>query len=199
MKTRYGFVSNSSSSSFVLKAEYAKYTWRELHKMLFCTDENRKFGYGSYDCENNIELAPESDSFAAAYTLWKDIQNNGVQDINKSESERRYGSIRARLKSKHSIYWDLSDRYTYKETDAMSNEEHMKLIREIREEDDKHQEEMVNKTIHKYEGKAIMVEYSDNDGTHTVEIPGEGSYTLGMSSMEHCSNLDRIAEVVSNH
>jgi hypothetical protein len=74
MKTRLGFVSNSSSSSFIVAFDAIPNSPAELKKLLF--DDKTAIGY--YDKAITTERA--------TYTIWDDMQSNNPLDKNQLES-----------------------------------------------------------------------------------------------------------------
>lgn len=80
MKIRNGFVSNSSSSSFLVIFPRTPKSAEDVKTMLF--DENQKL-YGEYDEYYPVQQVAE--------TVWNDICNQNKNDIRTAREELSYG------------------------------------------------------------------------------------------------------------
>lgn len=198
MKTRTGFVSNSSSSSFIIGLSNEPSCVEDVHKELFDTDEVRELEalYDGDDTYTTLDVAQqvyEDVSIQKPTNLDKGkkaiLENinsgsfEGMPDYNyKSESY----NFRHAYKKETGI--DINDDKTPKEI----YEKYMEMCRVEYEQWDLELEQASNRLLDKYkdrfEGKKIyFLSYSDNDGSF-------------QSFMEHGGIFDKIPNItISNH
>lgn len=138
MKTRHGFVSNSSSSSFVLFFEKTPKSVEELHALLFP--------------HGPCSVADDLSSEAAATQVFNDLGLVGTP-LPQAREELCHGTVTG-------AGWPEYPNYRLA---GPARELAWKRYEEKRHE---MADTIVSRLQHKYpEGKFFVVEYSDNDGT----------------------------------
>ena len=146
MKIRQGFVSNSSSSSFIVAFSEMPSSKEELQKMLF-GDEQSYFGY--------FEDQPYPTSMVAE-TVWNDMQNQCPNDAVKIGD--RIGG-----------YFDdmPANPYDTLRHKDFSEKEWNKILDDYYEEVNRFTSEKMRQFMDKNKGCFIYVfEYSDNEGDY---------------------------------
>jgi hypothetical protein len=139
MKIRNGFVSNSSSSSFIIALEKVPENADEIHQILF---GNIKY-ISIYD--NKI------DTKTMAKVIFKDITESGFATDEDIAEEMNGGH---------------SDRFPqFPDLYKIPNEEREEVYKKYCEKCEKIAHEMAEEFISNHEGMSFfIVEYSDNDG-----------------------------------
>lgn len=170
MKIRSGFVSNSSSSSFVVAFPHMPKDKEDLRMMLFNKDEEYigPWGDQSFDIEQIVDI------------VLNDIEKQCPNDMMKIGSAMEgYG-----------MYDDVTapkDPYDQKGFHKLSQAEQDKLLNEFYRETEKFAMEKTRQFMNTHNGCLVYVfDYSDNDG----EL---------MSAMEHGSLFMRLPHIRISH
>ena len=177
MKIRNGFVSNSSSSSFLVIFPKEPKSMEDVKKMLF--DEGQTHFSGLYSDEVfTVENVAE--------TVWSDIKNqekndydaaieilsNGYYDDIDAPKYEDYDHIKD-WRKRSELYSDAVNKYARKKANEFFNERKLKLKKINNEE--------INECVF------YNFEYSDNDGEYN-------------SSLEHSNLFEKLKHFkISNH
>lgn len=140
MKIRNGFVSNSSSSSFIVTFPREPKSAGDVHEMMFPKGE-----------ENIDYYDNEMSSTQAAHRVWED-----VQDQQPDDSKAAYESIR-------NGWFDGAVDYPY------GCEYKDEAWEAYDKENDERVKRIVKKHMEKNKGVVYTFSYSDNDGESALE------------------------------
>ncbi len=152
MKTRYGFVSNSSSSSFVVAFKRRPASVDELHKMLF--DNNKTFIY--YDYLFNTEQA--------ANTVWKDMKGQCSLTLNEISSMIGEG------------YVEGAPEYPWSECNV-TEEQHRRNVDKYEDDTAEFIQKMAKRFVDDNVGAVLLsFSYSDNDGEYYSALEHGGLF-----------------------
>jgi len=174
MKIRNGFVSNSSSSSFIVVFPRIPKDVNDLVDILF--DKNQKEYSNPYHYGNDEVGWPVN---TVAETIWLDIQNQKYNDFERAKDMISSGSIDE----------PGAPEYNYSNRDKYANE--MKIFT------DRKMKELFN--IRKLKLKKINKQMSDNDVVFYCFNYGDndGSYYL---ALEHGDIFHKLKHIrISNH
>lgn len=141
MKTRTGFVSNSSSSSFILIFDDLPNNVKDMQELLNFSCANKEFSHGDY-----------------AQRVLDDLEDGTPSD---EDIKELLGS---------NAYWDLSDKYSkaYREEDS---EKRRELLNNLDNEYEKLKELKLKEFKKKYSNKNVrIVGYSDNDSIFDASL-----------------------------
>jgi hypothetical protein len=150
MKTRTGFVSNSSSSSFIIALPRRPNSANDLRHMLF-DSSTTILDYEYADEDIPVELVAEQ--------VYRQIENKEPNNLEE---------IREKFKSWTN--YDLSARFfTYMRGRQFSLSD--PIYRKYEQEEDKKRNELRQQFLYENSGKSIyVVEFSDNDGSLNTAI-----------------------------
>lgn len=160
MKIRNGFVSNSSSSSFVVAFPRIPKDANDVRNMLFSPEE--EFFYSPYgdDYYNVIEVAN---------TVWNDICNQIVNDFESAKREFEYGTIDDVDAPNYNDYYYIKDYEKRYDAYDTAKEEYAK--KKIKEFFNTRKLKLKKINQEKVDDIAIYVfEYSDNDGSYGATL-----------------------------
>ena len=145
MKIRNGFVSNSSSSSFIVAFSKKPETADDVHKMMFGGTKLRALNYYDYN----------SDTVQISEQVFRDIKEASVKEMTKSLSCGWFdGRVDSYEKTKHLSYQVPEER---KEID--------KIYNDCDEQNDKIAANIVKKfQADNKESFFVVFEYGDHDG-----------------------------------
>jgi len=176
MKIRTGFVSNSSSSSFVVAFPRKPESVDDVKKMLFDKDQTHyKHPYGTWEDGKEKDVVYPVDRVAE--TVWEDIKHqdpNNMEAIYESIScgwFDEFDGLSGHIDEYGNI-WDA--KYSTNHLDY-SNPDDKKKIDEIwkarEEESDRRAKEIADRFMAKCEDMFVYVfEYSDNDSIYHAAL-----------------------------
>ena len=199
MKTRTGFVSNSSSSSFIIGLSNKPSCVEDVHKELFDTDEVRELEalYDGDDTYTTLDVAQQ---------VYEDISNQkptnldkgkkeileninsgwfeGMPDYNYYDTESTKFRRKYREETGEEIHYDKTPKDIWEKYQNLQKKE----SEERRAEEDKAANRLFEKYRDKFADKKIyFLSYSDNDGSF-------------QSFMEHGGIFNNIPNItISNH
>lgn len=176
MKIRKGFVSNSSSSSFIIGLKEIPSHVDDIHKLLFNTMEPLMVSY--YDSS--------IDSYIVAHQIFKDLQNPTILNTDDEVLEEiqsgcweTYPDLQYNRNSKVNLIinecWQKFKAHPCSFYDVVNLEKqdiHQRW-KTAQDEEDKEYQQIVEKSAKKYweknkkkfdDLKKVVLEYSDNDG-----------------------------------
>ena len=199
MKTRTGFVSNSSSSSFIIGLSNEPSCVEDVHKELFDTDEVRELEalYDGDDTYTTLDVAQQvyNDVSEKAYTTINTGKNaileniksgwfEGMPDYNYYDAESTKFRRKYREETGEEIHYDKTPKDIWKKYQNIQKKE----SEERRKELDKAADRLFEKHRDKFSDKKIyFLSYSDNDGSF-------------QSFMEHGGIFNNIPNItISNH
>jgi hypothetical protein len=170
MKVRTGFVSNSSSSSFVVVFPKIHANKKELRKMLFGNDEYYSAPYGDETYSVN----------KVTNTVWDDMKKQCPNDVVSIMSEMEGYSTYDDPKAPAHPY----DVYDHNDFTA---EDWTKLCDEHHKAEEKYRLEKIRKLMNKHKNEFIYTfQYSDNDGNY-------------FSALEHGYLFDNLKHIKISH
>jgi hypothetical protein len=192
MKTRNGFVSNSSSSSFVIGFKQKPKSVAEMKRILFGKDDTVTY----YDESLSTDRIAD--------TVYNDIKNQLPATVKQIDEEIRSGWFSGYPEiSINKEFYTLAREFTTKyknlswyDPDKLKNKEAKKLaiqIKTISDENEKSREDALKKAFDEYIKEVMpklkgltcfIVSYSDNSGE---------------AVMEHGGIFDRIPHVRISH
>jgi hypothetical protein len=199
MKTRTGFVSNSSSSSFIIGLSNKPSCVEDVHKELFDTDEVRELEalYDEDEKYTTLDVAQqvyEDVSKQKPTNLdkgKKEILENinsgwfeGMPDYNYYDTESTKFRRKYREETGEEIHYDKTPKDIWEKYQNIQKKE----SEERRKELDKAANRLFEKYRDKFADKKIyFLSYSDNDGSF-------------QAFMEHGGIFDKIPNItISNH
>lgn len=171
MKFRKGFVSNSSSSSFLVVFDKIPESQEELKTLLFGSREV----LAVYDDGITTERA--------AAVIWQDIQ----EQLGDLPYDREKISSELSAQASDMIYKELG-MAAYWGPDGESGEDTRARWKKMSDRTEQITEQITDEFLAKHEGKNILIfEYSDNDGSF-------------YSTLEHGNTFDALPhERISKH
>jgi len=173
MKIRSGFVSNSSSSSFIVYFKEVPKSKEELKKLLFGDRTEYHYPYGT-------EFFPTD---VVADVVWKDMQE-GPADTEKVKNEIRSGyptatewAINNGLMKDMPNISDYETKPGKKFSERFDSDAYDKALKEYYSQFDFWvREEEID------QGKCFVFEYSDNDGTMRCAMEHGNLFENGVDS-----------------
>lgn len=176
MKIRNGFVSNSSSSSFVVIFPREPKSSEDVKNMLFNEDETL---YGAYDQTYPVEQV--------AQTVWNDICGQKKNDFEYAKEEFEYGNIDCFGAPNYSDFRHIKDHNEQWEAYESAQEQFAKLKMKEFFNIRKLKLQKINNEDSFEETALYTFEYSDNDGSYG-------------SALEHGGLFDKLKSVrISKH
>lgn len=165
MKIRNGFVSNSSSSSFVVLFPKEPKSWEEVRDMLF--EKNENFFQNLYAYDDNDESGWPVEEVAK--TVWEDISKQEKNNFEKAKEMIISGTIYGEGAPDYNDYEHIEDWYKRSEV----------YHRDMNKFAEKKMKEFFN--IRKLKLKKLnnepitdivlyCFEYSDNDGSYSAAL-----------------------------
>lgn len=154
MKIRNGFVSNSSSSSFVVIFPKVPKSAEDVKNMLFDKDQTL---YGAYDSNYSIEQVAE--------TVWSDICNQEMNDFKSAAEEFSCGTLDGNDAPDYNDFRHIKDwQEQWKQYDAAKEVYAKKKMKEFLNVRKLKLKKINKETI---EDIALYIfEYSDQDGSY---------------------------------
>lgn len=145
MKIRQGFVSNSSSSSFVVAFPKKPQTVEDVKQMMFRDDSANKFRYYDYECLTSQVVEQ----------ILKDIKKATIKNMVESLS---HGWFNGRIDG-----WDKAEHLSY--NIPAEREERDKIYKECDEENERIAKSIIKKFRDDNKGCFFAVfDYADGDG-----------------------------------
>ena len=165
MKIRNGFVSNSSSSSFIIALKEKPKSAKDLQNILF--GEKEYFFIDNPNCPAFIDPFSLT-SKEAAKTIFKDLKKPA--SLKEIKEELRWGTLYSKDKPKNIRYPKCP---SYEENEALREKKEKEYDKKVNIYIEKVLKQFLQKTKN---FKYFIVEYSDNDGALEAVLEHEGSF-----------------------